>query len=48
MVANTVPCKNHKIVNVFMLRLYGFYAPEIGDTHTWVLQYVNPIVKALN
>ena len=30
-----------------MERLYGFYTPEIGDTHIWVLQFVNPIVKAL-
>ena len=25
--------------------LYGFYTPEVGDTHIWVLQFVNPIVK---
>ena len=30
-----------------MWRLYGFYTPEVGDTHIWLLQFVNPIVKAL-
>ena len=30
-----------------MLRLYVLYTTEVGDTHIWVLQFVNPIVKAL-
>ena len=38
---------NLKIINVFMYRSYGFYTQEVDDTHTWVLQFVNPIVKAL-
>ena len=25
----------------------GFYTPEVGDTHIWILQFVNPIVKAV-
>ena len=26
---------------------YGFYTSEVGDTHTWVLQFVNPIAQPL-
>ena len=36
-------CKH--LVTILMYRLYGFYTPEIGDTHIWVLQFVNSIVK---
>ena len=31
------------IINVFMWRSYGFHTAEIGDTHIWVLQFVNLI-----
>ena len=30
-----------------MQMLYSFYTPVAGDAHIWVLQFVNPIVKAL-
>ena len=30
-----------------MYKLYDFYTPEFSDTHIWLLQFVNPIVKAL-
>ena len=30
---------------VFMWRFYGFYTPEVADTHIWVFQCVNPIGK---
>ena len=28
-------------------KLYGFATSEVGNTHIWTLQFVNPIVKAL-
>ena len=40
----------HKIflaTKYFQITVYDFYTPEVGDTHIWVLQFVNAIVKAL-
>ena len=44
---NLAPCNNLKMINAYMWRLYGFYTPKVGDTHIWILQFVNPIVKPL-
>ena len=48
--SNLVSCKVAKRLKVPWIcnqRIYGFCTPEVGDTHIWVLQFVNPIVKAL-
>ena len=32
---------------MYLCKYYSFYTAVAGDTHIWVLQFVNPIVKAL-